>query len=250
MKIQFFSDIHTEDGRIPFQQGDADVVCICGDVGVGMFALDWIDENMVDVNVPILYVPGNHEFYYHNLFEMLPIFEARCYEMGVDFLYNKSIVLNNVLFCGTTLWTDFNLHNNQYNKMIVAPQQLSDYLCIDGANGKLTPQEVLTEHQKAIAFLDEALGGRPEGQQAVVLTHHAPHALSLGKRKNDRYAPFYASNLENLILKHEPELIIHGHIHESVQYFIGDETLVMSNTRGRKSQGLNKQFDFLKAVVI
>lgn len=250
MKIQFFSDLHTEDGPVPFVQQDCDVLVIVGDIGVGMMTLEWLDEQLYDVKVPILYVPGNHEFYYHNLYEMLPIFEARCAAMGIDFLYNKSLVIQDTLFCGTTLWTDFNLHNNQYNKMIVAPQQMTDYLCIDGTNGKITPVEILAEHNKAIAFLDTTLGNRPKGQQAVVLTHQAPHVLSLGKERDNRYAPFYASNLDNLINKHEPELWLHGHIHESVQYFIGEETLVMSNPRGRKSKGLNKQFDIRKTVNI
>ena len=248
MKIQFFSDIHLEDGEVDFVLGDCDVLVICGDLGVGMAAITWLDETLVDVKVPIIYVPGNHEFYYHNLYEMLAIFEARCHEMGIDFLYNKSVVINGVLFCGTTLWTDFNLHNRQHNKMIIAPDQMTDYLTVDGNDGKLTPSEVLVEHQKAVAFLDEALGSRPEGQQAVVVTHHAPHKLSLGEDHDNRFAPYYASNLERLILEHEPELWLHGHIHKSVQYFIGEETLVMSNPRGRRSHGINKEFDFLKAV--
>jgi predicted phosphodiesterase len=255
MKIQFFSDIHLEDGDVPYVPADCDVVCIMGDLGVGLTPIDWIDRNLNDIAQPVLYVPGNHEFYYHNLYDTLDVYRARFKEMGVDFLYNNSVIIGDTKFIGTTLWTDFNLHGTQAVKMRVAPEKMSDYICIFGNDGEpyengkafLTPQEILTEHQTAVAFIEAELASRQKGHQAVVMTHHAPSAQSLGQRKTNLFAPYYASHLDDLIKKYQPELWMHGHIHEDVEYYIGD-TMVTSNPKGRKSQ--RRAFDMDVTVKI
>ena len=255
MKIQFFSDIHLEDGDVPYVPAECDVVCIMGDLGVGLSPIDWIDRNLADVKQPILYVPGNHEFYYHNMYDMLDVYRARFKEMGVDFLYNNSVMIGDTKFIGTTLWTDFNLHGTQAVKMRVAPEKMSDYLCIFGNEGELTeegkrfltPQEILREHQTAVVFIEAELASLQKGHQAVVMTHHAPCIESLGERKTNLFAPYYASHLDDLIMKYQPELWMHGHIHEDVEYYIGD-TMITSNPKGRKSQ--RRPFDMDTTVKI
>lgn len=243
MKIQFFSDIHLEDGDVPYVPADCDVVCIMGDLGVGLSPIDWIDRYLNDVKQPVLYVPGNHEFYYHNMFEMLDVYRARFKEMGVDFLYNNSVTLGDTKFIGTTLWTDFNLHGTQAVKMRVAPEKMSDYICIFGNEGELTedgkrfltPQEILREHQTAVAFIEAELVSLQKGHQAVVMTHHAPCIESLGERKTNLFAPYYASNLEWLVMKYQPALWMHGHIHEDIEYYKGT-SMITANPKGRRSQ--------------
>lgn len=254
MRIQFFSDLHTEDGDLPYEPAPCDVIAILGDLGVGRGTIDWMDKHLAGVDKPILFVPGNHDPYYGRLDDRLKMFEYECNQLGIDFLYNKSVEIQGVLFLGTTLWTDFNLHNKQSDKMLIAHQQMTDYLTIEGGgvDGKITSGEILAEHMKAVAFLEAGLSARKEGQQAVVLTHHAPSALSLGEDVNNRYAPYYASHLDDLILQYQPELWLHGHIHRKVQYFIGEETLVMCNARGRRNvpKAFNKEFQMTTTVNI
>jgi Icc-related predicted phosphoesterase len=254
MIIQFFSDLHTEDGDLPYEPAPCDVIVITGDLGVGRGTLDWVDRHMADVKQPILVVPGNHDPYYGRLDDRLAMFETEFARMGVDFLYNKSVTIGDTLFLGTTLWTDFNLHGQQYNKMLIAHQQMFDYQVIDGdgPNDKITADDILAEHKKAIEFLERELSARTPGQKTAVLTHHAPSALSLGDDHDNRFAPYYASHLDELILRHQPELWIHGHTHRKLQYFIGEETLVMCNARGRKGhpKSWNKEFDMRMTVKI
>lgn len=254
MRIQFFSDLHTEDGDLPYQAADCDVVAILGDIGIGRGMIDWCDKHLANVKQPILIVPGNHDFWYGWMPERLQQFETELTQLGIDFLYNKAITIGDTLFCGTTLWTDFNLHGKQRDKMLIAKDQMTDYLTMwgDGPDGTITSQDILNEHTKAVAFLDSTLSARPKGQQTVVLTHHAVSQESLGADKDNRFAPYYASNLDELFLKHQPELVLHGHIHKKVQYFIGEETLVMSNPRGRiaNAKAYNKQFDMRMTVNI
>jgi hypothetical protein len=49
----------------------------------------------------------------------------------------------------------------------------------------------------------------------------------------------YASNLEALIMRRQPELWIHGHIHEAADYSIGD-TRVVCNPRGYRHKEYDK----------
>lgn len=235
--IQYFSDLHLEDGDRPFIAADADVICILGDLGVGRAPINWIDKYMGDVKQPIIVIPGNHEFYYHDMYELLDIYRAEYSAMGVDFLYNDSLIIGDTKFIGTTLWTDFDLHKTQVHKMLSAPTTMSDYTCIFGKNGVtekkfITPQDILKEHQIARAFIARELASLQSGHQAVVLTHHAPHSNSLAQRATNQYAPFYASDLSAIIAEYQPALWLHGHIHEEIEYWLG-ETMVLGNPRGR-----------------
>lgn len=254
MNIQFFSDLHNEDGDLPYEPVACDVVAILGDIHTGRSTLDWMDKHLAGVNKPIIFVPGNHDFYYGSIKDRLAMFESECYQLGIDFLYNKTVEIQDVLFLGTTLWTDFNLHNNQRDKMLIAHNQMFDYQVIDGrgVDGKITSSEILAEHMKAVQFLEDGLSARKEGQRAVVMTHHAPSILSLKERDyTNRFAPYYASHLDDLMEKYKPELWLHGHLHHKIQYFANDETLVMGNGRGRKGHPeFNTQFSFSTTVKI
>jgi Icc-related predicted phosphoesterase len=67
-----------------------------------------------------------------------------------------------------------------------------------------------------------------------VITHHAPSHKSLPQAvKSDLglLCAAYASSLDELIIKSEPLLWIHGHIHQPQNYKIGN-TRIVSNPRG------------------
>ena len=64
VRIRYLSDLHMEftsyvPSRLP--SVDEDVVVLAGDIGIGMDGIDWAREAFPDV--PVIYVPGNHEYY-------------------------------------------------------------------------------------------------------------------------------------------------------------------------------------------
>ena len=66
----------------------------------------------------------------------------------------------------------------------------------------------------------------------IVVTHHAPSAMSIAPRfKNFPDTDFFHSRLENLILDVNPKLWVHGHVHDSFDYELGD-TRVVCNPLG------------------
>ena len=65
MKLHILSDLHTEFADFTPPHIGADVIVLAGDIGVGRQGLDWAVRNFADK--PVVYVPGNHEYYGHDL---------------------------------------------------------------------------------------------------------------------------------------------------------------------------------------
>ncbi len=243
MKINLLSDLHLE--FMPMQHVvpvEADVVIMAGDIHPGVRGIIWAYEN---IGIPTVMVAGNHEFYGKRILQKhYPKMQAKTDEMNklagdvrYHFLQDKTIVIDGVRFIGTTLWTDFNLNNNQPMDMMYAQQVMNDYYEIHQADDKipqgkkLSPHTVLTEHHIARHFIRSELE-KPFDGKTVVVTHHGPTELSIDSDfKAERSNAFYVSRLENLIFEFEPVLWVHGHVHRSVNYKIGD-TRIITNPRG------------------
>ena len=103
------------------------------------------------------------------------------------------------------------------------------------------PSDTKAWHSKSVRKLREFLAeGGPE--RSVVVTHHAPSIHSIVDRyKSDPVSAAFASNLDELILKYQSRVWIHGHTHESFDYRIG-KTRVVCNPRGYASVRENKGF--------
>lgn len=81
------------------------------------------------------------------------------------------------------------------------------------------------------AFIQTELS-QPFDGPTVVVTHHEPHRYSIPvRRQNDLLSACYASDLSDLMLSGHPDLWVHGHVHDPVDYEIG-HCRVVSNPRG------------------
>jgi Icc-related predicted phosphoesterase len=250
MRVHFMSDLHIEFGKMPktYARPDCDVVVLAGDIGTGKLAFPWIEKTFRDV--PVVYVAGNHEFYNRELHEHLRDMRDRAASIpNLHFLQNDSIVIDGVRFIGATLWTDFNLLGNPYLGMYEVSRNLNDYEQIKVAPKMLlNPEMVLDEHRMSRQFIVDELSCSVE--KTVVVTHHAPCELSISdKYTHDSLSVAYASRLADVMLDFNPALWIHGHIHDSVDYEIGN-TRVVCNPRGYTGHHLNPGFDDRRVVVI
>lgn len=87
---------------------------------------------------------------------------------------------------------------------------------------------------RAAATRDNQRDGlsKPHEGPTVVVTHHAPHPLSVQPRhQGSALSPAFVSNLSALIEEYQPELWIHGHDHGSHDYRVG-RTRVLANQAG------------------
>lgn len=78
---------------------------------------------------------------------------------------------------------------------------------------RLKPIHLYRMHAKAVSFLDGTLTAAQD-RKVVVVTHYAPSWRSIASRFiGDPLSFCYASNLDDMIAVHGPDLWVHGHVH-------------------------------------
>jgi len=239
MKIWILSDLHV-DFRAwapPAHAPDHDVLVIAGDVRdrLTTHVLPWIARNFEGLGRPIVYVPGNHDFWRANYDRERERAPDAARGLGITLLMDGSdpVVIAGVRFIGATLWSDFRLGGARHLAVEQARATMNDHRFIRWGAGyrKFTPESAERAHARALARIEAALAVPFDGP-TVVTTHHAPSPLSLdGRRAREPLDGAYASDLTALIERHAPALWIHGHVHQQKDYRIG-MTRVVCNPRG------------------
>ncbi len=237
IRILALSDLHLEFAHLePAPDVTPDLVLLAGDIGRGTDAITWAEYYFPDT--PIAFVLGNHESYRDSLELVLKDCRAQAaMTRNVRFLENDRVIIplrgRDVRLLGTCLWTDFKLNDpdRQHEAMLIAQRNLADFRLIQYKDTRLLPSDTVAFHEAAVAWLDRTLAEPHEGP-TIVVTHHAPTLYSVPPfYRGSLLSPAFNSHLEPLILRHQPELWIHGHTHWSVDYTVG-RTRVYSNQRG------------------
>lgn len=270
MKLLILSDLHLEFGTFLVPKVDHDVVILAGDISVpGSKAMRWARqaENFGET-VPIVFVPGNHEFHQGVLQTTLKEMALTARSCNVHLLAPGEAMIAGVWFLGCTLWTDFELpiqtktgtltdteramkaakvHLNDYSSIRWAEaQEASDSAAVSAKSKKrrLVPEDTRALNQSDHAWLARKLA-EPFDGSTVVVTHHAPHRNSLARHyQSDWLSASLVSELPSSFFE-VPSLWVHGHIHESFDYQVGN-CRVVCNPRGYLRDGRdleNKQFN-------
>lgn len=136
MKIGYCSDLHTEflrpdilarrqKGTIGLETfahmlgeayADADVVVAAGDIGHGRHAVEFLRQAFRDK--PVIYVTGNHDYWSGEIYSIHRKIRETAKDSNINFLQDgESIEIDGVIFCGSTLWTNYKLKsgNNLYH---------------------------------------------------------------------------------------------------------------------------------------
>lgn len=242
MRLLVISDIHLECGKFdfPISMPQFDVAVFAGDIGQPISAaVSWMVEQEQTGPLrgrPIVYVPGNHEFYgtvmQHNLAKGSDAADLA----NIELLSRRTVVIDGVRFIGCVLWTDYRLYGTPKPSMVYAGQTLNDHRLIrykeaSGHFSRFMPWHAAAEHRLDLAFIRQELS-RPHSGPTAVVTHHVPHPNSIESRhQGSQLTPAFASDLSNLIDEFQPELWIHGHDHGSHDYQIG-RTRIFANQAG------------------
>ncbi|CAD6559668.1 metallophosphoesterase [Paraburkholderia sabiae] len=276
MKIRVLSDLHLENDTpeiIP--HADADLVILAGDIHNHAEGLRWAAETF-DEAVPVVYVPGNHE-YYDGEFGALEaaMRDAAASIDNLHYLNNETLVdpRGQWRVLGTTLWTDFDLYGTDEETRAIsiaaAERVMLDYRGLiqvtwtagneanaetlqDNTPRNLTPADTLALHRHARGWLEGELA-KPFAGKTIVVTHHAPHRRSLAERyAADLASAGFVNDLPSLV--REPvALWVHGHTHTAFDY-VENGTRVVCNPRGyldRRTRALeNAAFAWTKVVEI
>ncbi len=245
MKVQIFSDVHADVARPrPITVApDVDAVIVAGDVCEGAENGFARLRQIVPMQVPIIMVLGNHEYYRRHLASELAAARLAAPLYGVHLLENDVVTLSNVRFIGCSLWTDYALFRDPQRAMQVAAHGLNDHRRIKWSKqpwSRFRPQEAWRLHQQSRAFIEKALA-EPFDGATVVVTHHAPHPGSIHSRyKSDLLTAAYVSDLTAVIEDGRAVLWVHGHVHESFDYYVG-ATRILCNPHGYGNE--NPQFN-------
>ncbi len=238
-RLLVLSDLHLEHDpawSLPETFPPFDVAVFAGDVdGSPERAVHRLAAAPGLAGRPIVYVPGNHEFYHGCIEERLAAGQAACGGTRVHLLDRRSVVLDGVRFIGATLWTDYRLFGDSRFAMEVCRRELNDHRQIKigppGSRRPFRPEDAAALHAGDRVFLEAELA-HPFSGPTVVITHHAPHSGSVAARyARDPRTPGFVSDLGDLIRKGRPALWIHGHVHDGFDY-MADATRVIANPKG------------------
>lgn len=251
MKLQILSDLHLTVAAMDVPRTDADVVVLAGDIARPAQAIEWA----LGFEQPVVYVPGNHEYYGGSLSAVRDELQRLTAGTRIHVLDEAEVRLAGVRFLGATLWTDFLLFDDAQRRdasIAAALRMVADFsrITIDGA-APFTPEHSRALCGRAAQWLDERLAPA-DPSPAVVVTHHAPSMHSVDPKYADSVLnPAFVSNLDALVARSSVPLWIHGHTHYPVDYAIG-RTRVFSNPRGYASGGTpeNRDFDPYRVIEI
>ncbi len=231
MIIQIASDLHNEFGEFDIDFNNIDLLILAGDIAVGEKGIGWINEKIK--RTPVIYVPGNHEYYKHAYPKLLHKLKEKTKGTNIHIMDNDCITIDGITFHGTTLWTNFELFGDPKVAGIEAQYRMNDYnqIRLDQTYSKLRSIDTHVMHYKSLDWLRSSLVNSKTNVN-VVVTHHAPSIQSIPDDfKEDIISAAFASNLDDFIKETNPLLWVHGHVHTCFDYKIGN-TRVICNPRG------------------
>lgn len=251
MRIAFISDIHNEFIRLYKRLGgpdavpdiyladqDIDVLVLAGDIDHGILGAKWALRQSERLQVPVIYVLGNHEFYTYD--SDIPLLDAMAVivkDSNVYILENRTVEIKGTQFIGGSLWTDYALFgfDSVNEAMEEALFKMNDFaqihMMVGARLSRLTPESLLACHKQTLSYIKLVLAQSFEGNR-VVVTHHAPLPSCLpDDRRDDLLSATYASDLSETISRFQPSLWLYGHIHKAANLQQG-KTKILAYPRG------------------
>src|SRR6185369_1472753 len=238
MRLNVLSDLHLSRGALAVPANDADAVVLAGDIARPKEAIAWASG----FAKPVLYVPGNHEFYGGSIAGTVAELRRLSAGSNIHVLDEDEVAIEGVRFLGTTLWTDFLLFGEGEQRaaaMCEAQRFMRDFSRIHLGESPFTPEASAGLFKRHAAWLEGKLA-EPYDRATVAITHHAPSRRSIHPRFADSLMnACFVSDAEHLIDGRRARLWIHGHTHDSFDYLVNG-TRVLCNPRGYAKDGVNE----------
>lgn len=272
MKIRILSDLHIEffPFTIPPLATDRETVLVlAGDIGVivDKTPLQAFLQRAAEQFKAVVMVLGNHEYYRSIWPDAIDELRGWALPANVHILEKNSVDIDGIAFLGTTLWSDF--ENENPLSMMHCQRYINDFRVIGMRpgtrrrypfpnTGSFSPVDALEEHRTSCQWLATSMAETvATGSKMVIVTHHgvAPHSINqkfIGSPTNGAFV----SDLSELLIAGRPQLVIHGHVHDSVDYILGDPARpirVIANPRGytkKKETQENTCFDPMLTIEV
>jgi hypothetical protein len=264
MQLQLLSDLHleVEPSFIAQPAPGADILILAGDVGgqgqgdgkgsklpgTDPFGLERFSPRLGYWPVPVLYVPGNHEYDGGDFDATHAALRDECTRLGITWLERETLVLQGVRFVGTTLWSDFEslskwpehlpgaLTRNlkMRDKAYGAANFYLRKAGITRGGSLMEAQAIAALSLECQAWLFSQLKTPFEGK-TVVVTHFAPSLKSADPRFGIQPGTAGFCNALDDWLAHA-QLWLHGHLHCAHDYTLNG-CRVVANPLGYAQRG-------------
>ena len=272
MKIQLLSDLHFEVDPTfqPQVAADAQLLVLAGDIGAAAntplaphgrddFYLSRFSPKLGNWPVPVVYVPGNHEFDGQDFDEASKKLRALVESLGIIWLERECLIFQGIRMLGTTIWTDFDALSNRPDHMPGAMthnlrmrekafRAANFYLNKTGTTRYGLPFDAQAVREQSLVcqrWLGEALSTPFEGK-TLVITHFAPSLKSHDPRYGVNPGTVgFCNALEHLV--EQADVWLHGHLHCASNYQVG-KCRVMANPLGYYRK--REQSDFLPQYLV
>lgn len=230
MKISIHSDYHLEFSGNNYRVKELaqslitnkpDVVCLLGDMVGSAEQLHYLLTVVADNVSHVLFVPGNHEFYYEATLEE---YEEVCDSIaGATLLDRKHIDLFGFRFHGVTLWSRF-----------PDASEIEHKTCINGiADFRLVHDyaEVFKKSSRDEQWLRDSLADSPS--RNIVLSHFSPFRNFYHPEFPNSLLTKYFHNDYDYILDKDYDVVLMGYGHTHYAHDnVTDHTCVIANSRG------------------
>jgi predicted phosphodiesterase len=263
VKIQLMSDLHLEGNPhfVPRPARGAELLVLAGDIGSYQRGSQLQDDDFglgrfsprQGWPVPVLYVPGNHEYDSLDFDEAHARLRETCKRLDITWLEREVCVLDGIRFVGTTLWSDFDALARQPGVEEPTPGEAlklrekgfrAANFYLQKAAGMRRGEPLLAEGWRELAleceqWLRHALAQPFEGT-TVVVTHFAPSLRSADPRYGVTPATAgFCNSLQDLMA--QAQFWLHGHLH-CQQDYVESGCRVLANTLGYARKGEQEGF--------
>jgi hypothetical protein len=254
LKLQLLSDLHLETEAFdPVPAPGAELLVLAGDIDSSWAAL----ERFRGWPVPVLFVPGNHEYDGRELTEAEPALRARVEALGFIWLEKQAAVMTGadgrrVRFVGSVRWSDFEVFGPAgRERALRAAEYFQRVMKATRGGAPFDAAAVRDEALACRAWLAQALAEPAAGRwdTTVAITHFAPSLKSADPRYGRQPGTASFCNADDDLLPHAT-LWLHGHLHCRHDYRVrhadGRSTRVVCQARGLAAKGEDRGFDPLR----
>lgn len=232
MKIKIMSDLHFEfhkDGGESFIssiKSNYDILVLAGDITTKSNILH-VMQRFNQLKKPVVYVPGNHEYYNCFRGDMSDILRECNKLKYINALDNKMCNIDGVKFLGSTLWFKHPGHKQQSDNWMNCFNMIP----------------LFSEWVGLAANECEEYIGQYHNDVDVVVTHMIPHPKGINKiYKGDPMNKYFLHDISHLVENSLAKLWVFGHSHKSCDKQINEMTRIVSNPFGYCRYEENEDF--------